>query len=172
MNMKQSPNPPCLGSHLLGQGGFTRLRLAATGSLLLFAAGPVLADEYIPPVAHEATLAECSTCHMAFPPSLLPARSWVSLMASLDDHFGENAELDETLRTEIENYLVDHAADAGGRSFRGAPADETPLRITELRWFEREHARKVSSSMRERAGSMSNCTACHRGAERGSFEDD
>lgn len=143
-----------------------------TVATVLFAAAPALADDYIPPVAHEATLAECSACHMAYPPSLLPARSWQSIMGSLDNHFGENAGLDAATRAEIEAYLVASAGDAGGRRFRGAAPEVTPLRITELPWFVREHAEEVSARMRERAGSMSNCTACHRGAERGYFEDD
>lgn len=130
-----------------------------------------LADDYIPPVDHAATQAECSACHMAYPPSLLPARSWTAIMGTLDAHFGENATLDAATRAEIEAYLVANAGDAGGRSFRAVPAGAVPLRITELAWFTREHAREVSPMMLETAGSLSNCTACHRGADRGSFED-
>ncbi|MDH5218993.1 MAG: diheme cytochrome c, partial [Gammaproteobacteria bacterium] len=36
---------------------------------------------------------ECSACHMAYQPGLLPARSWEKMMDNLADHFGENAEL-------------------------------------------------------------------------------
>ena len=34
---------------------------------------------------------ECSECHIAYSASMLPQRSWKKMMASLDDHFGENA---------------------------------------------------------------------------------
>ena len=34
---------------------------------------------------------ECGSCHMAYPPGLLPGRSWEKLMTGLADHFGENA---------------------------------------------------------------------------------
>ena len=37
---------------------------------------------------------ECGSCHMAYPPGLLPARSWTKVMSGLDNHFGDNAELD------------------------------------------------------------------------------
>ena len=37
---------------------------------------------------------ECASCHMAYPPGLLPARSWEKIMAGLESHFGDNAELE------------------------------------------------------------------------------
>jgi len=36
---------------------------------------------------------ECGSCHFAYQPGLLPARSWSTIMQGLDQHFGENAEL-------------------------------------------------------------------------------
>ena len=65
-------------------------------------------------------------------------------MASLDDHFGENAELDSETNTSIRNYLVANAADQSSykRSQginRSLSDDETPLRITETRYFQRKH---------------------------------
>lgn len=150
-----------------------KLTLAATLALI---AAPVLASEgeYMPPVTHPTTKAECSECHMAYPAGFLPQRSWTAIMTTLDDHFGENATLDEASRAEIEAYLVQNAADAGGRSsgllYRVSPAD-TPLRISEMPWFRSEHDGEVSSRKLKKAGSMANCVACHRGADRGIFED-
>lgn len=150
-----------------------KLSLAATLALV---AAPVLASEgeYMQPVTHDATKAECSECHMAYPAGFLPQRSWTAIMTTLDDHFGENATLDEATRAEIEAYLVQNAADADGRSsgllYRVSP-EETPLRISEMPWFRSEHDGEVSSRRLQKAGSMSNCAACHRGADRGIFED-
>ena len=146
-------------------------------ALTLLAAGHAVADdnEYMPPVTHAVTQAECSACHLAYPPGFLPARSWTAIMSTLDDHFGENAQLDEPTRADIAAYLVANAADASGRRTmtpRNAAAGAVPLRITELPWFTREHRGEVSRQMRQRAKSMANCAACHHGAERGIFEDD
>lgn len=143
---------------------------------LIVSAAPALASEgeYMPPVSHEATRTECSACHMAYPAGFLPARSWTAIMTTLDNHFGENAALDEQTRAEIEAYLTQHAADAGGRSsglLRRVSPDETPLRISEMPWFRSEHRGEVSARQLNKAGSMSNCSACHRGADRGLFED-
>lgn len=152
---------------------------------LLFVPLPVLADSDeggehgdrdhgIGAVTHAATLEECSACHIAYQPGFLPVRSWTAIMATLGDHFGEDASVDEASRAEIEAYLVGNAADAGGssRTLRGVDADATPLRISELPWFVREHEGEVSRTMMEKAKSMSNCAACHTGAERGMFDDD
>jgi len=113
---------------------------------------------------------ECSACHMAYAPGFLPKRSWQAIMNNLSDHFGEDASLGETARKEIELYFTAVAP----RSVNGVASNATPLRITDLRWFRGEHG----SRLRNRAandpniGTMSNCTACHRGAERGFFDDD
>ena len=37
---------------------------------------------------------ECGSCHFVYPANLLPATSWKAMMAGLEDHFDENAELD------------------------------------------------------------------------------
>lgn len=125
-------------------------------------------------VTHAATKAECSACHIAYQPGFLPARSWTAIMTTLADHFGEDASLPEAARADIEAYLVANAADAAGRT-RGQQegnAAAAPLRITELSWFVKEHKDEVSASMKEKAKSMANCAACHKGAESGSFEND
>lgn len=131
-------------------------------------AGAACADEleYMKPVTHAATLEECSACHMAYPAGFLPPQSWTAMMTTLDDHFGENAGLDEETRTEIEAYLVANA----GRDLSRSNA--VPLKISELPWFRHEHEEEVSKRQFEEAKSWANCNACHKGAEKGIFEDD
>lgn len=150
----------------------------------MFAAGlltPPAAEadegEYIRPVSDPVVMTECGACHMAFPAGLLPARSWQAVMADLGNHFGENAGLDEATTKHITDYLVANAADAGGkrsRMLRGVGADAIPLRITEMPWWVREHNGEVRPGAFEdpRVGSKANCVACHRGADKGYFEDD
>nr|WP_243645111.1 diheme cytochrome c [Rhodovulum euryhalinum] len=86
----------------------------------------------------------------------------------MENHFGENAQLDAATRAEIEAYLVGAAAPR----IRGLSDTATPLRISELPWFKRKHSDEVTPRMMEKAKSMANCVSCHRGAERGYFEDD
>lgn len=121
---------------------------------------------------------ECASCHMAYPSQLLPARSWVKILDSLDKHFGDNASLDpETIKT-LKTYLQANSADSADsrrarRITRSLAADETPLRITELPYFRREHreipARYITANPKVK--SLSNCVACHAGAEQGRFNE-
>jgi hypothetical protein len=67
--------------------------LCATASCALAEGGTT-----VPPVRNPAMLKECGVCHIAYPPQMLPARSWKKIMAGLADHFGENATLPEAAR--------------------------------------------------------------------------
>lgn len=121
---------------------------------------------------------ECGACHFAYQPGLLPARSWEAIMTNLDDHFGENAELDAATQDELTRYLVQYAADRDdyGRS-RGFAASvargDAPLRVTETRYFRGKHdevpLRLVEGN--PDVGSFSNCAACHQGAAEGSYDE-
>ena len=129
------------------------------------------------PVSNATWKAECGSCHMAFHPGLLPERSWAKLMAGLDKHFGENASVDPKPKAEITKFLAGNAADRGAtpRSEKIAaaiPTSETPLRITETRWFRAKH-HEIGAKIwkRKSVGSAANCAACHRGAEAGRFSE-
>ncbi len=122
---------------------------------------------------------ECAACHFAYPPGLLPARSWERIMATLDNHFGENAELDPATRNKITEYLRSHAADQNPGRFsrsllRSIGHDKTPLRITETPFFRYVH-HEVPTHMvtgNDKVRSFSNCTACHRIADKGVFSEE
>ncbi|MDX8387680.1 MAG: diheme cytochrome c [Ghiorsea sp.] len=125
--------------------------------------------------------ANCAECHFAYQPGLLPKRSWQALMMpkALENHFGDNAELDEPERQKILTYLTNHAADDSGykrsrKMMRSIAENETPLRITEVSYFKRKHdeipLRYVTGNPKVK--SWANCAACHTTAEKGSFDDD
>lgn len=122
---------------------------------------------------------ECGSCHMAYPPGLLPGRSWEKMMTSLDDHFGENAELDATTASELTQFLLANSTDASQnyrrsrQMVRGLADEAVPLRITQLEYFRHEHREIPDRLIRDnpKVASLSNCNACHRKAERGSFRE-
>ncbi len=123
------------------------------------------------PVDDPVTKSECSACHMAYPASLLPARSWKALMSDLGNHFGEDASLDPKTADHIRAWLMANAADTGGNLpglMQGMPQNMTPLRISEVPIIKRIHD-EVGSRWRKKVGSMARCNACHRGAEQGYF---
>lgn len=110
---------------------------------------------------------ECGSCHVPYPPNLLPAADWRTLMATLDRHFGDDASLDARVAADIGRFLEAGAGRRGESRSLGLP------RITTGRWFANEH-REVplriwaSAKVKTRA----NCGACHPGAAKGDFEDD
>jgi len=110
---------------------------------------------------------ECSSCHIAYAPGLLPAESWRRVMAGLEKHFGTDASLTPTESTEITDFLVRNGT---SRWSGGA----TPLRITETSGFLREHrGDEVPAGAFKRASvkSAANCQACHSGAAKGDFNE-
>jgi len=108
---------------------------------------------------------ECGSCHIAYPPRLLTAENWQSMMGRLDKHFGANATLDAKDNKDILDFLQRNAGSGDRRS-------ASSLRISETPWFTREH-REVSSSTWSNPAvkSRSNCTACHVNAERGDWSE-
>lgn len=126
-------------------------------------------DDNVPPITNDLVQEECAACHFAFQPAFLPALSWEVMMQNLDDHFGEDASLAPGPLAEIEAYLVANAK-------RRGLVDENnpPLRITELRWFTHEHSEREARQMKERNNvtTFLDCAACHKGADRGIYDDD
>lgn len=110
---------------------------------------------------------ECGTCHVAYPPALLPADAWRRLTAGLAQHFGADASLEDTTTREIAAWLEANAA--APRRTPGAPPQD---RITRSAWFLREH-REVPAAVWQSAAVKrpANCAACHPRAEQGAFDE-
>lgn len=115
---------------------------------------------------------ECGACHIAYPSRLLPAASWSEMMMSLDDHFGENAEVSAEVGRTLNAYLADNAGKPG-RGMLKRLRGEAPLRISELPYFIHEHDEIPNRVVTGNAEvmSFSHCGACHKGAEDGDFDE-
>lgn len=116
-------------------------------------------------VSNAAWQAECGSCHVAFPPRMLPAASWREMMAGLDKHFGTDASLEAPVALEIGTFLETHAGK------RKQDPDAKPLlRISETRWFVREHDEVPQRVWKNPlVKSPANCAACHTQAESGKY---
>ncbi len=119
---------------------------------------------------------ECGSCHNAFSPVLLPARSWSKVMAGLDDHFGDDASLPEETSSEILKWLeaasAERALTEPSKKILGSIGEGSPMRITETEYWKGKHSglgEEVYS--RKPVSNRTNCAACHPGALLGSFED-
>lgn len=111
--------------------------------------------------------AECGSCHIAYPPNLLPAPAWRRMMAGLDRHFGSDASVNARTAAEIGAFLQSNAGEGRRRG-----SDSGTLRISETPWFRRKHDEVAASTWKNpKVQTAANCTACHAGAERGDFNE-
>ena len=110
---------------------------------------------------------ECGACHVAYPPTLMPAASWTRIMANLPKHFGTDASLDTATANELSRWIQAHAG-----TYKRVSEEPPQDRITLSAWFERKH-RKVEPAVWKHASvkSAANCAACHPGADRGDFDE-
>lgn len=121
---------------------------------------------------------ECGSCHMAYPPGFLPAISWTKMMSGLENHFGDNAELDVETHQAISKFLFSNSADhstyrRSQKFMRFISSDNPPIRISETPYFRHKHddipQRMVSGNAQIK--SFSNCNACHLRSEQSSFNE-
>lgn len=134
-------------------------------------------DEAIFPMPRGKTyIAECGSCHTAFAPGLLPARSWRKMLGELENHFDEDASLDEPVRLAILKDLEDFAADGAFSDMRmrriaaALPVAEAPQRITQTAYLRAIHDQVPDNFWKRKAiASRTNCIACHPRANEGRF---
>lgn len=146
-----------------------------TKSLLSFAAlvlaASTSAGEHRYPLS-PAYVAECGSCHVAYPPALMTAPAWAATLRGLERHFGTDASLEPKAQREIAALLE---AQASTRS-KHQPAGQVP-RLTETPWFQKEHRsgelreHEVSPAAGTKRASLSQCNTCHRRAEQGDFSE-
>ncbi len=109
---------------------------------------------------------QCGACHMAYPPTLLPARSWKAIVAGLRHHFGEDASLGRRDTAAILTYLADNAADGplgNSRFLMGVSPGMTPMRITDMPFWRVIHARLLRPGIGTGPGirKAAACNLCH-----------
>ncbi len=116
----------------------------------------------------------CGDCHHAHHPSLRTGDMWARVVASLEDHYGEDASLSDREAREILAFLTRNDAtrfdtEAAVRIGRAESAD---LRISSTTHWKRRHAALPAAIFSTRAvGSRANCHACHADAASGRFDD-
>lgn len=124
----------------------------------------------------ELYLEECGACHLAYPPGLLPAKSWNKIMVGLEDHFDDNAELDKETTGSIASYLGRYSLVKGkpsttSRLLRNL-GEKSPIRITQIPQFESDHreARITLQSVSNEKPILSQCEDCHVEAQSSIFK--
>ena len=129
------------------------------------------------PVGNQIYQEQCGACHMAYLPELMPSASWIKIMASLDNHFGEDVAIDDASKKEISDYLKSDAAEKTrakhAYKIMQSLGDQVPERITDVPYIKKKHMGIPPDFFNSNAiGSFSNCIACHPTAEEGIFDDE
>ena len=160
------------------------ITLTMTVTLFIHAM-PLLADDDddsnpgVAPIDNSFYVKECGVCHFAYQPGLLPARSWQQLMANIENHFDENAELETDEQKTLTDYLVNNAADfskhkRSRKIMRSLSQHKTLIRITEIPYIVHEHDELPSIMVigNPKVKSLSYCDKCHTRADTGSYSED
>ena len=119
-------------------------------------------------------LSECGDCHTPYHPALRTAGTWDQLMDGLEDHYGEDASLDNETTAAITAYLIHNSA----RTFDTEAANrigrmQTPsMRMTDTPYWKKRHRDIKPAVFRSKGiGSKINCNSCHKDAASGRFDD-
>lgn len=130
----------------------------------------------VAPVNNALYTKECGSCHFAYQPGLLPARSWNKMMGTLDKHFGDNAELDAETQKTLTAYLVANSAEnsnykASVKILKSIKGGDTPLAISKTAYFARKHHEVPDRMVKgnELVKSFAACGKCHTAADTGSY---
>ena len=138
-------------------------------------------DKEVKAVTLKAYDEECSSCHYAYPPGLLPEASWKKLLETdaLSKHFGENIEMKEELRRQILDYAVQNSADKASakrskKIMASLSKDSAPLRITEIPYIRRKHQEIPENMIKgnPKVVTLAQCDTCHTQAKTGNLDDD
>ncbi len=117
----------------------------------------------------------CGECHLAYHPSLLPARSWQRIFEEQHEHFGEDLFLTPVSVAALLEYAKKNSAEqvsreASWRTLQSLAADARPLRITETSYWKTTHQDLAVETWEHPSVNGSfNCDACHRDARLGGF---
>ena len=127
-------------------------------------------------VEHKLFHDECISCHTLYPPFLLPKRSWVKMMDNLENHFGDDASLDDEDKESIKKYLVQNSSENSTKesAFKilRSIKNKDIIAITKTSYWKRKHHdidKKIFEN--KKIGINSNCKACHKNIEQGLLND-
>jgi protein-arginine kinase activator protein McsA len=132
----------------------------------------------VAPVTNELYKTECSSCHMAYQPGLLPEKSWWKIMSNLDNHFGVDASLDDNDLQTLKNYIYKNSAEKHTNYKRSRKIINSlgqnfiPDAISQIPYIIRKHHEiRKSTYKRKEIRGLFNCSACHTTFKKGIYNE-
>jgi len=125
---------------------------------------------------HALFVSECSSCHILYPPFLLPRASWQMMMNDLENHFGDDASLEREDMLSIKSYLLSHAAQSSTKEaahyiLESLENNDTIAVTKTPYWIKRHKDIDKNIFTSKKVGKKSNCKACHNNFESGLIND-
>jgi len=119
---------------------------------------------------------ECGSCHMIYPPYLLPKKSWVTMMQDLENHFGDDASIDTNKNISIMAYLKANSAEnstheAAFKILKSLKENDSTIAITQTPYWKSRHKHIDNEIfLSQEVKNKANCSACHQDIEYGLIE--
>lgn len=119
---------------------------------------------------------ECGSCHITYPPYLLPKRSWVAMMQDLENHFGDDASIDNKTNLSILAFLKANSAEnatheAAFKILKSLKGNDSTIAITKTPYWKGRHKHIENEIfLSQDVKSRANCSACHQNIEYGLIE--
>jgi len=110
---------------------------------------------------------ECTSCHSLYPSAYLSSESWTKIFANLENHFGTDASLDETLTKTLKDYVLASAESGKNSKFAKASSSENTIEISKTKAWKKKHDDIPKEVFEQKKFRPSNCVACHKDANYG-----
>lgn len=120
---------------------------------------------------------ECASCHILYPPNLMPKKSWETMMGNLENHFGDDASIDDESNKNILDFLVKNSAELSTTKasyrFLNSIGDKDIIALSKTKFWEKKH-RDIPKELfkHKEIKSKANCKACHSDIEKGLLENE
>lgn len=125
---------------------------------------------------HEDFYNECGSCHITYPPYLLPEKSWALMMSDLENHFGDDASIDKKTNLSILSFLEKNSSEnssheAAYKILKSLKGNNSTIAITKTPYWEYRHKDiEKDIFLSKEVKSKANCSACHQDIEYGLLE--
>ena len=130
----------------------------------------------VAPVKNDLYIKECGSCHFPYQAGVLPANAWNKMMTNLENHFNNDASLNEADLQTLTKYLNDNSAEKNmqykrsSRIVSSLAKNQIPDSISTTPYMIKKHEdiRKDLITQNEVKG-LFNCIACHKTADKGIY---
>ena len=140
----------------------------------IFVASANIKQDYA--MLHQDFSKECGSCHITYPPFLLPKSSWTLMMSDLENHFGDDASIDKETNLSILSFLNENSAETSSQKaafkiLKSLKENNSTIAITKTPYWEKKH-KKINKDVfaNVKIKSKANCKACHTDIQNGLIE--